>query len=81
MFDPSPDDMNVAALSSQQWDGSAWCGACAEVTGPSGSVRVRIVDLCPEKPARADILNIRRSRGPGGQSSGPHIDRIVMIGH
>jgi expansin (peptidoglycan-binding protein) len=47
-FDASPNDLNVAALNSPDWDGSAWCGACADVTGPSGSVRVRIVDLCPE---------------------------------
>jgi hypothetical protein len=38
----------VAALNSPDWAGSAWCGACADVTGPSGSVRIRIVDLCPE---------------------------------
>lgn len=46
-FDPSPNDMDVAALNAVQWDGSDWCGACADVTGPNGSVRVRIVDLCP----------------------------------
>ena len=48
MFDPSPNDMDVAALNSVQWSTAAWCGACADVTGPSGSVRVRIVDRCPE---------------------------------
>ncbi|MBN2341524.1 MAG: hypothetical protein JXX29_20355 [Deltaproteobacteria bacterium] len=48
MFDASPDDMNVAALNAVQWSTSAWCGACADVSGPDGSVRVRIVDLCPE---------------------------------
>jgi len=48
MFDPSPEDMNVAALNAVQWSGSAWCGACADITGPNGNVRVRIVDLCPE---------------------------------
>jgi expansin (peptidoglycan-binding protein) len=50
MFDPSPEDMNVAALNSEDWAGSAWCGACADVDGPNGSVRIRIVDLCPECP-------------------------------
>ncbi len=50
MFDPSPNDMDIAALNSKQWEGSAWCGACADVNGPNGSVRVRIVDLCPECP-------------------------------
>ena len=48
MFDRSPGDLDVAALNLEDWDGSALCGACAEVTGPSGSVRIRIVDLCPE---------------------------------
>jgi expansin (peptidoglycan-binding protein) len=48
LFDPSPDALDVAALNAEDWDGSAWCGACADVSGPSGSVRVRIVDLCPE---------------------------------
>jgi expansin len=48
MFDPSPNAMDVAALNAPDWSGSAFCGACADVTGPNGSVRVRIVDLCPE---------------------------------
>jgi expansin (peptidoglycan-binding protein) len=48
MFGPSPNAMDVAALNQPDWAGSALCGACADVTGPNGSVRVRIVDLCPE---------------------------------
>jgi expansin (peptidoglycan-binding protein) len=47
-FDPSPNALDVAALNSVDWAGSAYCGACADVTGPNGSVRIRIVDLCPE---------------------------------
>jgi expansin (peptidoglycan-binding protein) len=47
MFDATPSDLNVAAINEVDWSGSAWCGACADVVGPSGSVRVRIVDLCP----------------------------------
>jgi expansin (peptidoglycan-binding protein) len=47
-FDASPDDLMVAALNSPDWSGSAWCGACAQVSGPKGQVVVRIVDLCPE---------------------------------
>lgn len=47
-FGPSPGDLDVAALNDPQWDGSAACGACAQVTGPKGTVRVRIVDRCPE---------------------------------
>lgn len=48
MFDASPDDLMVAALNAPDWSGSAWCGACARVNGPMGTITVRIVDLCPE---------------------------------
>jgi expansin len=51
MFGPSPDDLNVAALNAPDWSTAAYCGACADVTGPSGKVRVRIVDQCPECPS------------------------------
>src|SRR5690348_7403307 len=47
-FDPSPDDLDVAAMNAEQYAGSAVCGACARVDGPLGSVTVRIVDQCPE---------------------------------
>lgn len=47
-FDASPDDLLVAALNAPDWEGSGYCGACAAVDGPDGSVSVRIVDLCPE---------------------------------
>ena len=47
-FDASPDDLDVAALNAPDWEGSGYCGACAAVDGPNGSVTVRIVDLCPE---------------------------------
>src|SRR5690554_5225335 len=46
-FPKSPADLRVAALNPQDFAGSAACGACVEVDGPDGSVRVRIVDLCP----------------------------------
>jgi expansin (peptidoglycan-binding protein) len=46
-FEPSPDDLMVAAANPTDFDGSAACGACAEVDGPDGTVVVRIVDLCP----------------------------------
>lgn len=45
-FDASSD--LVAALNDPDYDGAAWCGACAAVDGPDGSVVVRIVDRCPE---------------------------------
>jgi len=50
-FDPSPGDLAVTALNQPDWSGSSLCGACADVLGPNGSVRVRIVDLCPECPS------------------------------
>lgn len=47
-FDAGRSPLRVAALNAPDWSGSASCGACAAVTGPEGSVTVRIVDLCPE---------------------------------
>jgi expansin len=47
-FDPSPSDLMIAAMNDAEYQGSAVCGACAEVNGPQGNVRVRIVDRCPE---------------------------------
>jgi expansin len=47
-FDPSPDDLDLTALNQPDWSGSSLCGACAKVTGPKGTLTVRIVDLCPE---------------------------------
>lgn len=46
-FDPTPNDLDVAAIDMPEWNGSAPCGECADVTGPNGRVTVRIVDLCP----------------------------------
>lgn len=48
MFDESPNDLMVAAINAPDWSGSSWCGACARVDGPMGTITVRIVDLCPE---------------------------------
>jgi expansin len=50
-FDPSPGDLRVAAMNTPDYAGSAMCGACVEVTGPKGTITVRIVDRCPECPA------------------------------
>lgn len=46
-FDATPDDLDVAAMDMPEWNGSAPCGECVAVSGPKGSVTVRIVDLCP----------------------------------
>ncbi len=47
-FDPTPNDLDVAAMDHEEYAGSAACGECVAVTGPKGSVTVRIVDQCPE---------------------------------
>lgn len=46
-FDPTPDDLMVAAANDVDYANAALCGAYAAVTGPKGSVVVRIVDRCP----------------------------------
>jgi expansin (peptidoglycan-binding protein) len=38
----------VAAINDPQWDGSSHCGECLRVTGPEGTVVVRVTDRCPE---------------------------------
>lgn len=47
-FDASPGDLLVAAMNAVDYNTAAWCGACLDVTGPMGSVTVRVVDQCPE---------------------------------
>eukprot|EP00727_Mastigamoeba_balamuthi_P007008 m51a1_g2928 hypothetical protein (250) ;mRNA; r:565888-566910 len=48
-YDKSSDSpLLVAALNNPQWAGSAWCGMCVQITGPKGTVVVKIVDKCPE---------------------------------
>jgi expansin (peptidoglycan-binding protein) len=46
-FDASPNDLLVAAMNAADYNTAAWCGACLEVTGPTGKVTVRVVDQCP----------------------------------
>ncbi len=47
-FDAGTTDGNlVAALNDEDWNHAGLCGACAAVTGPMGTVTVRIVDKCP----------------------------------
>ena len=50
-FPATPDDLMVAAINASDYADSAACGSCVRVTGPSGSVDVRIVDQCPECPS------------------------------
>jgi expansin (peptidoglycan-binding protein) len=46
-FDPSPNDLMVAAMNAADYDHAAWCGACLAVSGPNGEITVRVVDQCP----------------------------------
>jgi expansin len=47
-FDPSPNDLDVAAMNATQYATAAACGECVSVKGPNGSVTVRITDKCPD---------------------------------
>jgi expansin (peptidoglycan-binding protein) len=40
-------DFLIAAMNATDYGDAVWCGACVDVTGPTGHVVVRIVDKCP----------------------------------
>lgn len=72
-FDPSPQDLMVAALNTTDYAGSQACGACLSVAGPNGTVVVRVVDRCPgckkgdvdlSESAFAKIAPLSRGRVP-----------------
>jgi len=46
-FDSSKTDLMVGAMNQFEYAGSQICGATVSVTGPSGTVVIRVVDLCP----------------------------------
>ena len=46
-FPASPNDLDVAAFNTEEYAGSATCGACVSVKGARGEITVRIVDRCP----------------------------------
>jgi expansin len=50
-FDPTPQDLMVGAMNHTDYADSAICGAYVELTGPNGTITIRIVDQCPECPA------------------------------
>ncbi len=47
MFDSSKTDLMVGAMNPFDYGGSQICGASVSVTGPNGTIIIRIVDLCP----------------------------------
>lgn len=49
-FDPTPNDLMVAAMNHTDYGGALACGSCVRIIGPRGEITVRIVDRCPECP-------------------------------
>ena len=74
LFDPSPADLMVAAMNAEEYNTAALCGAYVRVTGPSGVVVVRIVDLCPE--CRAGHLDL--SQEAFAQIADPVLGRVPI---
>ncbi len=58
MFGPSPSDLMVAAMNAEEYANAAVCGEYVRLTGPKGTITVRIVDLCPE--CKAGHLDLSR---------------------
>jgi expansin (peptidoglycan-binding protein) len=55
-FDESPGDLMVGAMNESDYANAWLCGAYVQISGPKGSVLVRIVDRCPEcKPGDIDL--------------------------
>lgn len=72
-FDPSPTDLMVAAMNAEEYNNAAYCGAYVYISGPKGTVTVRIVDLCPgclaghldlSQEAFAQIADLPQGRVP-----------------
>jgi expansin (peptidoglycan-binding protein) len=73
LFPPIPGNLMYAAMNYPQFGNSDFCGAYINITGPQGSVIVRIVDMCPEcqygdidmsPEAFAQIADIPQGRVP-----------------
>lgn len=57
-FGASPNDLMVTAMNAEEFQNAAYCGAYIRVSGPKGTVMVRVVDLCPE--CKAGHLDLSR---------------------
>jgi expansin len=56
LFDASPGDLMIGAMNAADYDTAAACGECVALTGPKGSILIRIVDLCPDcAPGSIDL--------------------------
>lgn len=46
----------IGAMNDTDYGNADYCGACVEITGPKGKVKVQIIDRCPEcKPGDIDL--------------------------
>lgn len=55
-FPPTPEDLMVGAMNHAEYDNSYACGSCVEIDGPDSTIRIRIVDQCPEcEPGHIDL--------------------------
>ena len=70
-YDSIPSDFMIGAMNAVDYAGSQICGACIRITGPNGTVVVKIIDQCPECPkgnvdlspqAFSKIANLARGR-------------------
>ncbi|MCU0694426.1 MAG: hypothetical protein MUF54_23820 [Polyangiaceae bacterium] len=50
LFPATPNDLMVGAMNHVDYAGSAVCGACVSLSGPQGTITIRVVDQCPECP-------------------------------
>ena len=48
MYDATPLDLMLGAMNDPDYGNSEVCGECVELTGPDGTIKIRIVDRCPE---------------------------------
>lgn len=65
-------DLHVAAAFDSDYAGSAACGGCVEIKGPSGTTTVRIVDRCPDcAPGHLDL-----SRQAFAEIADPSLGRV-----
>ncbi|MGP3965932.1 hypothetical protein ACTWPT_59325 [Nonomuraea sp. 3N208] len=64
---PSPPAGNLyVALSPREYAAAAACGGYVNVTGPKGTVQVKVVDQCPECPA--GHIDLSRTALPGSRT-------------
>jgi expansin len=73
-FDPSPGDLMVGAMNQIDYRNSLICGAYVQVSGPKGTILIRIVDRCPECPEG----NIDLSREAFAQIADPVQGRVPI---